>query len=297
MAEDPASPLSAPAPATAPAASYGRASGRLIVWAGHGWAVWQRAADHGAGTASAAIAFFAILGLVPALSAIGLICGWLSSPFDVLEAFAELCRFLPLQTQRLILVQLAKALDSGSRDGAVALASTLVLGLYGLMNAAQALVDGLNRAYHLTEHRAWLHRTAIASAIALVGALAVVVMIAMLLLAGRFGARLVALHGAVVWLALPAGLMLAVAVLTLVYRFAPARERSQPHRVLPGAIAAVALGLAGSAGFALYAAHLANFTATYGILASVAPVLVWLQLCGYVLLLGASVNGEFPLKP
>ena len=67
---------------------------------------------------------------------------------------------------------------------------------------------------------------------------------------------------------------------------------AHPLAALPGALAAIVLGLASSAGFALYAAHLANFTATYGVLASVAPILLWLQLCGYAVLLGAAVNAQ-----
>jgi membrane protein len=259
-----------------------------------GWAIWQRAADRDAGIASAAIALFAILGLVPALSAIGLVCGWLSGPVEVLKAFAVLCRLLPPETGQFVLKQLAQALASGGQDGAIALLTTLGFGLYGLMNAATALIDGLNLAYDLPEQRNWFARATVASAMALAGAVAVVAMIAALLIFARLHEELIPVHGVIVWLAVPCALVFATCLLAMIYRFAPSQQHGQPHRVLPGAIAAVILGMAGSAGFAIYAAHLANFTATYGLLASIAPTLLWLQLCGYVVLLGAAVNAESP---
>jgi membrane protein len=261
-------------------------------WPLRGWAIFQAASSNDSGIGSAAIAFFGLLGLVPALSAIGLVCGWLSGPIEVLKAFAALCRFLPPETGRFVLKQLAQALAGGGRDGAVALVTTLGFGLYGLMNAAQALIDGLNLAYRRTEQRSWLHRTAIAAGMALAGALAVVAMIAVILILSRFDALLLPLHRAFASLTLLGVIVFVTWLLMMVYRFAPSGPHAHRQRVLPGAITAVILGLASSAGFALYAAHLANFTATYGVLASVAPILLWLQLCGYVVLLGASVNAQ-----
>jgi membrane protein len=262
----------------------------------HAWTVFQAASSNDSGIGSAAIAFFGLLGLVPALSAIGLVCGWLSGPIEVLKAFAALCRLMPPETGRFVLKQLAQALAGGGRDGAVALLTTLGFGLYGLMNAAQALIDGLNLAYRRTEARSWLHRTAIAAAMALAGAVAVVAMIAVILVLSRFDALLMPLHPAIAWLTLLGGSVFVTWLLTMVYRYAPSGPRSDRQRVLPGAITAVILGLASSAGFALYAAHLANFTATYGVLASVAPILLWLQLCGYVVLLGAAVNAQLATR-
>jgi membrane protein len=265
-------------------------------WPARGWAIWQAAASNDTGIGSAAIAFFGLLGLVPALSAIGLVCGWLSGPIEVLKAFAALCRLMPPETGRFVLKQLAQALAGGGRDGVVALATTLGFGLYGLMNAAQALIDGLNLAYRRTEQRSWLHRTAVAAGMALAGAVAVVAMIAVMLILSRFDALLLPLHRAVATLTLVSVTGFVTWLLMMVYRYAPSGPHTQPQRVLPGAITAVILGLASSVGFALYAAHLANFTATYGVLASVAPILLWLQLCGYVVLLGASVNAQLPAR-
>ena len=256
------------------------------------WDIWQRAATNDAGLASAAIAFFALLGLVPALSAIGLVCGWLSGPAEVLKAFAVLCRPLPPATGRFLLEQFAQALSGGGRDGAVALTTTLGFGIYGLMNAAQALIDGLNLAYRLPEQRRWFIRSGVALVMALSGAVAVVVMIAVLLLISRLGTFLPPVDRATAVFSLAGATAFVTWLLALMYRHAPSREPGRAQKVLPGAIAAVLVGLASSAGFALYAAHLANFSATYGVLASVAPILLWLQLCSYAILLGASVNAR-----
>ena len=267
---------------------------RIYRWPSRAWAIWQSAARNDAGIASAAIAFFAILGPVPALGAIGLVCGWMSSPIEVLKAFALFCRLLPPEAAQFVLKQLALTLVGGARAGGVALITTLALGLYGLMNASQALIDGLNLAYRLPERRSWLRRMAVAAAIAGAGAVTVVAMIAALLIAGRLGVGRIGVHRAAVGATLLGTMGLGIALLAMVYRYAPSRQHGNPHRVLPGAAAATILSTASSAVFALYAAHLGNFTATYGLLAGVAPLMLWLQLCGYAVLLGAAVNSAKP---
>lgn len=75
----------------------------------------------------------------------------------------------------------------------------------------------------------------------------------------------------------------------LLYRFAAPLRRPRPP-VIPGALAAaVALAVA-SAVFSMLMSHSTQYSLVYGSLASVIILLVWLYLCGNVLILGNAFN-------
>lgn len=75
----------------------------------------------------------------------------------------------------------------------------------------------------------------------------------------------------------------------LLYRFvAPARAIRPP--VIPGALLASAALAIASAVFAAVVGHSARYPLIYGSLASVIIMLVWLYLCGNILILGNVVN-------
>ena len=52
------------------------------------------------------------------------------------------------------------------------------------------------------------------------------------------------------------------------------------------------LWLAASMGFSWYAASFGNFNETYGSLAGIVVLLLWLQISSYVVLLGAELASE-----
>jgi membrane protein len=76
------------------------------------------------------------------------------------------------------------------------------------------------------------------------------------------------------------------------YRLAVSHARSVRRRVLPGALAAVALWILVSWGFSLYLQTLASYTVYYGGLAAVAVLLVWLWLVSLSILVGAELNSQ-----
>jgi membrane protein len=61
--------------------------------------------------------------------------------------------------------------------------------------------------------------------------------------------------------------------------------------VTPGAIVATLGWLIVSAGFAFYAANFSSYSKTYGALASIVVVLLWIWLSSLLVLLGAEVDG------
>jgi membrane protein len=61
--------------------------------------------------------------------------------------------------------------------------------------------------------------------------------------------------------------------------------------ITPGAVVATVGWLIVSAGFAFYASHFSSYSKTYGALASIVVVLLWLWLSSLVVLIGSEVDG------
>ena len=59
----------------------------------------------------------------------------------------------------------------------------------------------------------------------------------------------------------------------------------------PGTLVATLLWLVASGLFAVYTANYASYSETYGSLASIEVVLLWLYLSGLAVLIGAEVDG------
>ncbi|MEC1179683.1 YihY/virulence factor BrkB family protein [Metasolibacillus meyeri] len=81
------------------------------------------------------------------------------------------------------------------------------------------------------------------------------------------------------------------AVLTLMYWIIPNTEpRLTLISIIPGAILATAGWLALSYGFSFYVGNFSNFGATYGSIAGVIVLMLWLYLTGMILILGGLLN-------
>ena len=75
----------------------------------------------------------------------------------------------------------------------------------------------------------------------------------------------------------------------LLYRFAAPLEKPRPP-VVPGALGAAAALAAASAVFSFLMSNSTRYSLVYGSLASVIIMLVWLYLCGNILIIGNVVN-------
>lgn len=81
-----------------------------------------------------------------------------------------------------------------------------------------------------------------------------------------------------------------VGMLAILYLSSEGMRRAGLRRVLPGAIAAIAIWLLASALFTLFIANLTAFSFTYGSLAGVVVFLIWLYVANLAALAGVAVN-------
>jgi membrane protein len=91
------------------------------------------------------------------------------------------------------------------------------------------------------------------------------------------------------WVVLALVVLLALAV---VYRYAPDRENPRWRWVSWGVVVALVLWLLGSFGFSWYVDNFGKYNQTYGALAAVIILLLWLFLSTFAVLLGAELDAE-----
>jgi len=80
--------------------------------------------------------------------------------------------------------------------------------------------------------------------------------------------------------------------LAFVYRVAPDRDAPKFRWVSVGAVVATVIWVIASVGFSLYVSNFGSYAKTYGALAGVIVLLLWLFISAYIVLLGAEVNAE-----
>jgi membrane protein len=80
--------------------------------------------------------------------------------------------------------------------------------------------------------------------------------------------------------------------LAVLYRVGPNRDDAEFSWTSPGAITATVLWLVGSAAFSFYVSNFGSYNETYGSIAGVIVLMLWLFLSAFIVLLGAEINSE-----
>ena len=247
------------------------------------------------GIVASSIRFAAFLAILPLLSLVALVYGMIVPADVVTTNIATLVDVLPDSAQRLVGTWLTNSLARHDASGVARLLSAAVT-LFGARRAGRSLLHGINVAYGVEESRG--------PVMSQVAALAVVLASAALLLTALVSISALALiqdwvpkklpHAALLFhLLLWGSLTLGPAVaLLLTYRYAAAREPVPWRWVWPGAVTGVLLWGGATLTFRLYVSTFAGYASTYGSLAAVVVLLLWLMLSAWILLFGAKVNAE-----
>lgn len=256
---------------------------------------WQEASADQLPLLSAGVAFFGFLALFPALIALTLVYGLVADPATIADQLDALGGALPPEARVLLEDQLNQLASAPAQGLGWGLALSLVIALWSASGGVGNLVTAINIAYDEERRRGVVAEKLLALGLTVGAVVFMVVMMAMV--AGLpIVLEWVGLTGGwrwlaeiVRWLLLAVLIMLALAVL---YRVAPDRTAPKFRWVSVGAVVATVLWLIGSAGFSLYVSWFGNYARTYGALAGVVVMLLWLWLTSYAVLLGAEINAE-----
>ncbi|GIT92047.1 hypothetical protein JANAI62_25040 [Jannaschia pagri] len=244
---------------------------------------------------SAGVAFFGLLAVFPALSALVALGGVLLTPVEIATQIDPLLATLPPAAAEIISGQLS-ALAATSND---TLSWTLALGLliavFSASRGTLNLMTGLNVAYEERERRNFFVVQIMALMITVVGLIGFVLTLATVAVL-PFIAQLVGENSLTAQLILIARwpFLVAVAVFSFgaLYKFGPSRRPARWRWVTPGAALAVAVWLGATVGFSWYVSTFGTYAETFGALAGVIVLMLWLFLSSFALLLGALVDAE-----
>jgi membrane protein len=244
---------------------------------------------------AAGVAFYAMLAIFPAIIAVVTIYGMVADPDQVATQVGEFTKGLPSGADELLTEQLNNVVNAGDQALSIGLAVSLLAVLWSVSGGVQGLVKSLNLVYDERETRGFVKLRGLALLLTLGAIVVVVVALALIAVfpgvidglglgaAGELAASIAR------WVVLA---LLVLTALAVVYRFAPDRANPRWRWVSWGAVVALVLWLLGSVGFSWYVDNFGKYNQTYGALAAVIILLLWLYLSAFAVLLGAEFDAE-----
>lgn len=252
------------------------------------------AADH-LSLIAAGVAFYALLALFPAITALIALAGLLVEPSQITGQIEALAAVMPQEAATIILDQAVAV--TGSQESGLGWAFALGLGLaiYSASKGMSSLMEGLNVVYDEDEKRGFVIRT--------FWTLGLTLLLIVGLICGLTAALalpvIIDVFGLPVWLenllaygrwVLLAGL--SITGLAVLYRFGPSRDQARWKWLTPGALLACTMWLVASIGFSIYVSNFGSYNETFGSMAGAIILLMWLWISAFIILIGAEFNAE-----
>jgi membrane protein len=254
--------------------------------------------DRGTLTA-AGMAFYWFLSIFPLLAAGAGMLGLLNVSQNRIERMAaSVTDALPGEAGQL-LVDAVQTAAEGSDGAILAVLFGLAVALWSASAGCVGMQMGLDVAYDVRDNRTFVRKRLVAFEL----------MLAMVVLGGAatalivFGAPLgnalrdnlpvgsafVVLWTLVRWIG---GIAALTGLFATIYYLSPNRDTPRWVWVSPGGILAAAIWLTASLGFSIYVTRFGSYNETYGSLAGVAVLLLWLYLTALAVVLGGELNAE-----
>jgi membrane protein len=281
-------------------ARAGAGSSRLQAWRGIVVRAARAYLAHHMTDWAAALTYFAMMSLFPALL-VGVTLLGLFGQQGLVESATNylLDHGAAPSTVKVIRDTLNNMISTSSSALGVTLLVSLVLALNGASGAFGAAGRALNVVYGVDEDRGVVRRKLNDVLVATVVILLFLVTVVAIFLGGQIADDLFGKIGlgdtvATVWsfVRWPVALFAVVVAYALVYGLAPDREPRRVRWVSPGAAIGVALWLVLSIGFSIYVRNFAHYGAVYGAFGTAIVLLLWLYLSANAFLFGAELNAE-----
>jgi membrane protein len=241
------------------------------------------------------VAFFGFLSIFPALIALISIYGLVASPETVAQQVENLSAQLPQDAAALIKDQLTSIVQNSGSALTVSLVVSILAALWSASGGIGNLITAVNLAYDEVETRNFIKLKlsslaltlgAIVFVIITFGLVAVVPAVLQALPLGNVGTILAQVVRWALLLGVFAG------SLAVLYRVAPDRDAPRFRWVSLGSVIVTVAWALVSVGFALYVNNFGSYDKTYGTIAGVIVLMLWLYLTCYLVLLGAEINSE-----
>ncbi len=244
---------------------------------------------------AAALSYFFVLSVFPALIFLSAILGLLPLGDLFNHVLAFMSGLLPQETMRIVYSVLHDVLSAHR-------GTWLSFGMLGIIWTASssfaAVIEALDIAYDVGDNRPYWKTRLLAVGLAAICGGLLLTALAVMIVGPRFGDWLAAHLDlssvfAAVWPALRWGVAISFTVLAVeVIYFLGPNVKQRFAATLPGAILSVIVWNGLSYLLGIYFAHWANFSRTYGTLAGFVAFMTWLYWTSFALLVGAELNSE-----
>jgi membrane protein len=241
------------------------------------------------------VAFFGFLSAFPALIATISIYGLVSSPEEVTTQIEDLSAQLPQEAQDLLETQLTSIASNSGGALSFGLIVSILAALWSASGGVGNLITAINIAYDEVDARNAVKKKLMSLGMTL--AAIVFVLITFTLVAvvpSVLEALPLGVVGTVLAQVVRWGLLLGVFTgsLAVLYRLAPDRDNPKLSWVSLGSVIVTVIWVVVSVGFSIYVDNFGSYDKTYGAIAGVIVLMLWLYLTCFLVLLGAEINSE-----
>ena len=246
-------------------------------------------------TEAAAVTFYGLLAIFPALAATVSLFGLIADPKIVADQIGGLRSVLPDGAMQLLGDELHNLTSSGGKALSLGAVIGLATSLWTANAATKSIFGALNAAYGETEGRGFVRLTAISLALTAASLVFIILSLACIVaLPAALG--FLGLGSAAKWLLLilrwPLLLGAIVVLLSGLYAFGPSRGAIRWRWLTAGSLIASVLWLIVSALFSWYVAHFGSYNKTYGSLGAVVGFMTWIWISSTIVLIGAAFDAE-----
>jgi membrane protein len=248
---------------------------------------------------AAALTYYAVLSIFPALLAMVSIVGLIGDPQTITRVLTDIVSSIgPASAAETLRGPIERLTKSSGTAGIL-----LIVGIASALWTASGYVGAFMRAsnviYEVEEGRSFIKLRPLQMLVTLVLVILLALVLIAVVLTGPIASAVgdaVGLGDAAVtawsiakW---PVLFLVVVFMITLLYYASPNAKLRGMKSILPGAALAIVVWLIASAAFAFYVANFGSYNKTYGTLGGIIIFLVWLWITNVAILLGAELNAE-----
>jgi len=244
------------------------------------------------------VSFFALLAAFPTLALLIGVYSLLLTPRAAIAQADAMSQILPSGAADLVQGELMRLAHAPIRIVSVQSGIALLITLYAAQRGFKALIAGLSFIHEETEPRGFVD----------INILALLALIAAFVLVGLLSAAFLTVRVLVSTLGVPhfggahwfdnewAWASIGISLsMSLVYRYAMSSRPTPWRAAAAGGVAASLLALAASWASAVYVKQFAHFGATYGSIAALVVMLVWLSWSVNAVFFGAALATEIEI--
>jgi membrane protein len=248
---------------------------------------------------AAALTYYGLLSLFPALIAMVSIVGLVGDPKGVTSTLTEIVNEIGPESAAETFAGPIESIASGRGTAGFAFVLGLAVALWSASGYVGAFIRASNVIYETREGRPFWKLRPLQIAVTLLMVVLLVLLALGLVLTGPvvnavaqpvgLGSTAVTIWNVAKW---PVMVVVFVLMIAILYYASPNARLRGFRWVTPGSIVALVVWAIASAAFAIYVANFGSYDKTYGTLGGLIALLIWFWISNLAILFGHQLNAE-----